>query len=66
MIHSRTSNALAIAGTGGWASGVFGARTHFLLGLLGSAAFGAVALWYTPHAETIVQQWESEQLEGSQ
>jgi hypothetical protein len=53
-----------IAGTGGWASGVLGARTHFLLGILGSAAFGAVALWYTPHAETVVKQWESERWES--
>jgi hypothetical protein len=44
--------------------GVLGARTHFLLGILGSAAFGAVALWYTPHAETVVKQWESEQWES--
>ena len=61
-----SADALVIAGTGGWASGVLGARTHFLLGILGAAAFGALAIWYTPHAETVVEQWESKHREDTQ
>lgn len=65
MIHRKTSVAMSIVTAGGWIGGYIAGHGGNTLSLIGGmvvmVAFGVVAFWYRPDAETIAVQWrESE------
>lgn len=68
MIHQRTDRALVVATYGGFVGGLLSGADP--VGLLGGLAVatgaGLAALWYVPHAETIVEAWEEFQAERSE